>query len=75
MPKISVLDYGSRKIVKTIESDDWDGLMQRAKKEGGLASSIYDNPYWPSYPKDANSLEESMARHWVDGYVERIANA
>lgn len=42
-------------------------------QQGRLATSIFDNPYWPEYPnKCANGeAEEIAARKWVDGYFSK----
>ena len=42
--------------------------------EGKSAKSIFENPYWKTYPRDSSDDDETMARFWVDGYVERIKN-
>lgn len=43
-----------------------------AFSEGNKAKSIFDNPYWICYPKDSTDIDESKARWWVDGYVEKL---
>ena len=51
---------------------DWKVRMDEAFNEGLKAGSWFDNPYWTSYPREASTEEECMARHWVDGYVEKM---
>ncbi len=45
---------------------------EKEYNEGWMAKSILDNPYWLCYPKDSTSDDESKARHWVDGYFDKV---
>lgn len=56
-------------------SNEIECTMNIARREGQLAKSILDNPYWATFPKNEGVVEESKARHWVDGYCERFNNA
>jgi len=51
---------------------DWKIRMDKAFSEGMQAKSCFDNPYWKSYPRGSTVEDESMARHWVDGYVSKL---
>ena len=57
-----------------IFSNEWAEAMKLAYYEGLSARSILDNPYWKKYPVQESEFEESKARHWVDGYYERLKN-
>ena len=45
---------------------------EEAKAKGRGARSIYENPYWLSYPGRSTEEEESCGRFFVEGYVEEL---
>ncbi len=55
-----------------INDPGWMDEMRKSFEQGRSANSIFDNPYWKNYPKDSTTLEESMARWWVDGYASKL---
>ena len=57
-----------------ISDPRWMDEMKKAFEEGTSAKSIFDNPYWQNYPKDSTTIDESLARWWVDGYVSKLVN-
>lgn len=42
-------------------------------REGYLAKSIFDNPYWKDYPHNPGSDDSIKARRWVDGFAAAYA--
>lgn len=57
-----------------LDDPKWMVEMKKSFDQGKLSNSIFDNPYWKSYPKEESTFEESLARWWVEGYVSKWSN-
>lgn len=44
---------------------------EEAYELGKVAETILDNPFWEDFPKDQESEEATLARFFVNGWVEK----